>query len=118
MLIRIGDVLVNSEVVKHIRIVKLRDRGSTVVVRTLDGEELYCCPVTEDVDALKEKYRECLNALCELLYNPHEIVADKIEGGTLVSKQITELENERQSVEGLLKMVTDMLKHEKQDKSV
>lgn len=80
MLIRIGDVLVNSEVVKHIRIVKLRDKGSTVVVRTLDGEELYCCPVTEDLDALKERYRDCLDSLCEILDANSEITAETIRG--------------------------------------
>lgn len=80
MLIRIGDVLVNSEVVKHIRIVKLRDRGSTVVVRTLDGEELYCCPITNDLDALKETYRSCLNELYELLSSKNYVSAETING--------------------------------------
>lgn len=40
---------------------------------------------------------------------------DKIDNGTLASKQIKELEDKQQSINDLLKIIIDMLKHEKEN---
>lgn len=56
----------------------------------------------------KENTENMINGISNISF-------DKIDNGTLASKQIKELEDKQQSINDLLKIIIDMLKHEKEN---